>query len=84
MNLLLSVLSVLFLPFKIASLPAEVSSWFLVFLGYLADGVAIVAAYTDFAFLMVLVGIAVTISGIVSAYHILMWILKKIPFLGIH
>lgn len=84
LNLIVALLHVLFLPLQIDSLPDQISQTLLLFIGYIADGVAVVAAYTHFSYLLVLLGIVIVVNGIYFSYSVIMWILKKIPFLGIH
>lgn len=83
LNVIMAFLRLLFLPIQIENLPETVASTIQLFLVYMADGVAIVAAYTHFSYLLVLLGIVVVIDLVYTVYIVLMWIIKKIPFLGV-
>lgn len=83
LNILALLLDVVLWPLKIAALPDVVKETFFMALTYLADGIAIVAAYTDFAFLVALFTFAMVVDGVYMSYNVVMWILRKIPFLGI-
>ena len=53
------------------------------FMEYLQTGLQILAVYTHLEYLLVLIGIVVLIDAAMLIYHFVMWVLKKIPMLGI-
>ena len=83
LNVIAGFLAVLLYPLQLAQLPDNIADIMVTLLGYLADGVAIVAAYTHFTFLVVLFEIVIAIDILYTLYIIVMWILRKIPFLGV-
>lgn len=83
MNLLLSVFRLLTSPINIPSMPDEVATYLANFLEYIEMGLRIVAVYTPLEYLLVLFGIIIAIDVGLAVYHFVMWVLKKIPMLGI-
>lgn len=83
MNLLLNVFSLLTSAISIPKMPEEVSTYLADFLEYIEVGIQIVAAYTHIEYLLVLFGIIIAIDVGLAVYHFVMWVLKKIPMLGI-
>ncbi len=83
MNLLLNVFSLLTSPINIPKMPDEVATYLSSFLEYLETGLQILAVYTPLEYLLVLFGIIIAIDVGLAVYHFVMWVLKKIPMLGI-
>ena len=50
---------------------------------YFDSGLSILAVFTPLDYLLILVGIIVAVDVAISIYHLVMWILKKIPMAGI-
>lgn len=50
---------------------------------HMANGIRILAAYTHFVFLSALFVVSQTISAMETAWKLVRWVLRKIPFLGI-
>lgn len=73
----LTVLQLPDLPDTIKNTALDVVLW-------IARGCQIVAAFTDFTYLLALLTFVLMLSGVFTAYHIVMWIVHKIPFLNIH
>lgn len=83
LDLVYSVVSVLTVPINIPSLPAGVQTAFADFLGYIQTGIAILSTYTHMSYLLVLFGLVVSVDVGIMLYKFVMWVLKKIPMLGI-
>lgn len=83
MNLILNVFSLLTSPINIPSMPADVETYLSNFLEYMEMGLQVLAVYTPLEYLLVLFGIIVAIDVGLAVYHFVMWVLKKIPMLGI-
>lgn len=83
MNLLLNVFTLLTSAISIPKMPEEVSTYLADFLEYIEVGIQIVATYTHIEYLLVLFGIIIAIDVGLAVYHFVMWVLKKIPMLGI-
>lgn len=82
LSFLLRLLNTL-LMFEIPQLPLEVHSYIDTFFSYLESGASILANYTPLPYLLTLFGLIVAIDVALSVYKFVMWILKKIPMLGI-
>lgn len=83
LNLLYNVFSSLTSAISIPSMPADIESYFNYFLSYINLGLQILANYTPLKYLLTLFGIVVAIEVGTAIYHFVMWVLKKIPMLGI-
>lgn len=83
MNILYKVFSALTSFINIPSLPVEISGYMDTALGYIGTGVQILATFTHLQYLLVLFGIILAVDVGIGIYHFVMWILKKIPMLGV-
>ena len=83
LNLIAGLFRLLLLPLRLISMPARVAEIFSDVIGYFVQGVAILQAYTHFSFLFLLFSFCVAVETLYLGYHFIMWILRKIPFLGI-
>lgn len=83
LNLVLALLRVLLLPFQVAALPGTVATTFLTFTAYVADGMRVVNAYIDTVYIGSLFVFIMSINVFTNGYRFVMWLLRKIPFLGI-
>lgn len=71
------------IPFNIPSLPDSVGTIFNTFLGYLNDGIGFVSNFCHMNYVAILFGIFITIEASLMIYKFVMWVIKKIPMLGI-
>lgn len=83
LDALFNVFELLTTPINIPQFPAEVSSLLNSAFTYISSGIGILANYTHLSYLLVLLGIIVGIDVGISIYHFVMWVLKKIPLLGV-
>lgn len=83
MNLLYNVFSLLTSPIKIPGMPEQVRTVLATLTDYIATGIAIASNYFDLNYLFMLFGIVVAVDAGILIYKFVMWILKKIPMLGI-
>lgn len=83
MNILLKVFSVLTSAINIPSLPESVSTFMSDALSYILTGLQILAVYTNLEYLLILFGLIILIDVGIAVYHFVMWVLRKIPMLGI-
>lgn len=83
MGLMYGLLDWLTAPFNIPLLPQEISVVLQTVLDYLQVGFGILANYTHLDYLFVLYGIVLAFDGGLLAYKFVMWVLRKIPVLGI-
>ena len=82
-NIVYGVFSVLTAVLKVPSMPVKVVEIVAIVLDYVSTGIAIVANYCDIAYLLVLFGVIFAVDSAVMLYHVIMWVLKKIPLLNI-
>lgn len=83
LDLFYQFVSLLTKPINIPQLSDEVISTFNTFTDYLVSGVHILANYTHIQYLMILLGIVIAVDVGVALFEFVMFILKKIPFIGI-
>lgn len=68
---------------EIPSLPYEVHAFITDAFSYITAGAGILANYTPLGYLMTLFTVLLAIDAGILVYHFIMWIIKKIPMLGI-
>lgn len=83
MIVLLGVFSALTMVIKIPSMADGVKEVLAIALDYITSGVAIVANYTNFSYLLSLFTIVMIADAGIMVYKFVMWVLRKIPVLGI-
>ncbi len=83
LNILYNVFSALTSAINIPSMPADVSSYISTFTSYIKTGLQILAVYTPLQYLLTLFGIVIAIELGLKIYHFVMWVIKKIPMLGV-
>lgn len=83
LDAIIKLFTLLTTPIDIPELPTSVSLLILDMMDYVQAGAGILANYTDLGYLLVLFGIIVGIDVGIKIYHFIMWIIKKIPMLGI-
>lgn len=83
LDLLYSVFSLLTSPISIPPMPEQAMSYINDFFSYLTMGAGILANYTPFAYLMILLGVIISVDIGIMLYHFVMWIIKKIPMAGV-
>lgn len=82
-RVLLNVFSILTAPIDIPNMPAGVQTALSTALEYMSAGFGIVGQFTNLGYLLVLFGLILAVDVGVLIYKMVMWVLKKIPFLGI-
>ncbi len=83
LNVLYNVFSALTSAISIPAMPADVATYLNNTLSYIKVGLQILAVYTPLSYLLTLFGIVVAIEVGIKIYHFVMWVLKKIPMLGV-
>lgn len=78
-----NIISLLFAPINIPSIPDDVFSYIETFISYIATGKAILATFAPIDYFLILFGIVIVIEAAILIYHFVMWILKKIPMVNI-
>lgn len=83
LDLFYQFVSLLTKPINIPQLSDDIINTFNTFTDYLVNGVHILANYTHIRYLMGLLGIIIAVDIGVALYEFVIFILKKIPFIGI-
>lgn len=72
----------LLLVFEIPQLPEQVTEYINTLFEYLAMGAQLLANYTPYTYLMSLFVLLLAVDAGIGIYHFVMWIIRKIPMLG--
>ncbi|MBQ8239825.1 MAG: hypothetical protein IJZ38_03145 [Bacteroides sp.] len=83
MDLIYNLFVLLTSPISIPGLPDEVSGFISYALEYIRLGIGLLANWTDIGYLLVLFGIVVAVDVGVLLYKLVMWVIAKIPMIGI-
>lgn len=83
LELLVHFLGVLLYPFRMAMFPASVAEKVLILIQYISQGMQIVKTFCHWSYISGLLSFIFSMEILVSGYHFIMWVLRKIPFLGI-
>lgn len=71
------------LVFSIPKLPEQATGYINTLFDYMASATGIVANYTPLNYLLILFGLILAVDAAILIYKFIMWILRKIPVLGI-
>ena len=82
LNALYNIFKVLTLPINIPPMPEQASQYIEQFFDYIEMGAGILANYTPLGYLLTLFGVVIAVDIGIKLYHFVMWILRKIPMLG--
>lgn len=82
-SLLYSVFYILTLPIQIPSFPDTVKTFLATAIDYMSSGVAIVGQFLDMEYLFLLFSLVMLVDVALLIYKLIMWVLRKIPMLGI-
>lgn len=82
MQVVYKLFEILTLPIQIPSLPPEISNIMDTVLEYLQMGLGLLANYCDLGYLLTLFGLVMAVDVGVLLYKMVMWIIRKIPMLG--
>lgn len=83
LDLIYMVFSVLTLPIDIPNLPSAVGGYVSSALEYIGTGIGILSNYTHLSYLLTLFGVVVAIDVGLNLYKFVMFVVKKIPMLGV-
>lgn len=83
MDMIYNLFALLTTPINIPSLPEGVSEMITGSLEYIRTGLALLANWTDLGYLLTLFGIVMAVDVGILLYKLVMWVLAKIPMLGI-
>lgn len=82
LNALYNIFKVLTLPINIPQMPEQANQYIQQFFDYIEMGAGILANYTPLGYLLTLFGVVIAVDIGIKLYHFVMWILRKIPMLG--
>lgn len=83
MDLVYNLFALLTAAINIPSLPESISTVMDMVLGALSTGLGLLACYCHLDYLLVLWGILIAVDAGLLIYKFVMWILRKIPMLGL-
>ena len=83
MNVVYVLFELLTMPISIPGLPEGVRDVIAGALDYISVGVALLANYCDVGYLVTLFGLILAVDAGMLIYKLVMWIIKKIPMIGI-
>lgn len=83
LDLIYSVFSLLTAPISIPGMPDEVKEFVATALDYIGTGIALLGNFTDIQYLLILFGITIAVDVGILLYKLVMWVIRKIPMLGI-
>lgn len=82
-DMLVGLIKVVFGWINLPDLPAEIESVIDELFGYLEGGMGLLSVFMDISMLRLLLPVLLIIINFDKAYKLTMFILRKIPFLGI-
>lgn len=68
---------------NIPQLPEQVQNYINTLFDYLVSGASVLANYTPLSYLLTLFGVILAVDIGINVYKFVMWILKKIPMIGV-
>lgn len=83
LNVIYQLFKVLTAAINIPALPEGIATVISDMCGYVSSGLAILAAYVDLPYLLVLFGIVVAVDAALWLYKIVMYFVHKIPIANI-
>ena len=83
LDVLYTIFDFLTTPINIPALPTDVFGYFDTAMSYLQSGYKLLNNWLPITYFVVLYGIILAVDGGIKVYHFVMWVLKKIPMLGI-
>ena len=81
-ELVFMLLSIIFAPIQLPGLPPEVQSIVDQVIGYIVGAVDLLGFFLDWNMVKILIPIVIIIVNLDKIWHLIMFILRKIPFLG--
>ena len=83
MQLVLWIMGLIFQGLSLLPLPDNIYDIMDTIWEYIAEGASVVAAYTHYQYLLLLLSFVISFSLLLNGYRFVMWVLRKIPFWGI-
>lgn len=83
LDVLYGVFAVLTSPIDIPNMPEQVSEFVSASLEYIGTGISILSNFCDIQYLLTLFGLIIAVDVGLMLYKLVMWVLKKIPMIGV-
>ena len=83
MGLVTWIIRAILIPVDIQSLPETFATVLLIFTDKMIRAATIIGTYIHGAYIVALLTFVVAFESAIVVYHVVLWILKKIPFLNI-
>lgn len=81
-ELVFMLLNIIFAPIQLPGLPSEVQTIVDQVIGYIVGAVDLLGFFLDWNMVKILIPIVIIIVNLDKIWHLIMFILRKIPFLG--
>lgn len=83
LDLIYGLFNVLTAGLSIAAAPLEMQLYTVRIAEAFLTGVSFLANFVDIGYLMILFGFIIVVDSALLVYHFVMWIIRKIPLIGI-
>lgn len=83
LELFFSLLQIVFSPIALPQLPAKASSYLDQFIDWILGGYNVIGMFIDLGMVKTLIPIVVVIANLDKVWSFIMFILRKIPFIGV-
>ncbi len=83
LELFFSLLQIVFSPIALPQLPARASSYLDDFIAWILGGYNFLGSFIDLAMVKTLIPIVIVIANLDKVWSFIMFILRKIPFIGV-
>ena len=83
LELFFSLLQIVFSPIALPQLPAKASSYLDQFIDWILGGYNVIGMFIDLGMVKSLIPIVIVIANLDKVWSFIMFILRKIPFIGV-
>jgi hypothetical protein len=83
LELFFSLLQIVFSPIALPQLPAKASSYLDQFIDWILGGYNVIGMFIDLGMVKTLIPIVIVIANLDKVWSFIMFILRKIPFIGV-
>lgn len=83
LELIFSLLKIVFSPVSLPKLPSSVNSYLNQFIGWILGGYNFLCSFIDMNTVKALIPIVIVIANLDKVWSFIMFILRKIPFIGV-
>lgn len=83
LELFFSLLQIVFSPIALPQLPAKASSYLDQFIDWILGGYNVIGMFIDLGMVKTLIPIVIVIANLDKVWSFIMFILRKVPFIGV-